>query len=444
MAVRVTTPPGAQELTDARTAFSKTFRLADGKTRVSTKIRRAHRWDGTQWVDYDTALVRRGNAVDVVSADYTLEYERNVVGITVRANSKATTLRLVAVDDVPLGPIGFPTLDGERAIWADVRPGVDIELRTRPAEIEFVKHLRTALHRLTWEVIEDVAEPLLHNAMTTAARDNADVSATSRITEAEGNKSRKAEIGHTRSPDDLVTYPGRRTYRITEEVTGRTRWRDPVTRVPEWRNDIAYPVEIDASVTVNITATDDDGWGEGNPPAWQNHYGGLISWIFTNDYQPAFRFQTVNVPQGATIDSATLTFRITTAQSAYDSYAVGNDVDDAAAWTNGSANGPQNMAKTTAVSATFANGPTGLKAITVTSIIQEIVNRAGWAANQDLRIGIVPIDGASLAKIEDYSNAGTDEAQLDITYTAGGGRTTKNTRSWPLGTEIGMGWQMPV
>ena len=192
MAVRVTTPPGAQELTDARTAFSKTFRLADGKTRVSTKIRRAHRWDGTQWVDYDTALVRRGNAVDVVSADYTLEYERNVVGITVRANSKATTLRLVAVDDVPLGPIGFPTLDGERAIWADVRPGVDIELRTRPAEIEFVKHLRTALHRLTWEVIEDVAEPLLHNAMTTAARDNADVSATSRITEAEGNKSRKA------------------------------------------------------------------------------------------------------------------------------------------------------------------------------------------------------------------------------------------------------------
>ena len=27
---------------------------------------------------------------------------------------------------------------------------------------------------------------------------------------------------------------------------------------------------------------------------------------------------------------------------------------------------------------------------------------------------------------------------------AAGGRTTKNTRSWPLGVEIGMGWQMPI
>jgi hypothetical protein len=27
---------------------------------------------------------------------------------------------------------------------------------------------------------------------------------------------------------------------------------------------------------------------------------------------------------------------------------------------------------------------------------------------------------------------------------AGGGRTTKNTRSWPLGVNVGMGWRMPV
>src|SRR3990167_9451989 len=120
MAVRLSTPPGAQELTNARTAFSKVFRLADGKTRVSTKLRRAHRWDGAQWVDYDTALVRHGNVLDVVSADYTLEYERNVVGITVQAKGKATTLRLVAIDGVPMGPIGFPVLDGERAIWTDI------------------------------------------------------------------------------------------------------------------------------------------------------------------------------------------------------------------------------------------------------------------------------------------------------------------------------------
>ena len=29
-------------------------------------------------------------------------------------------------------------------------------------------------------------------------------------------------------------------------------------------------------------------------------------------------------------------------------------------------------------------------------------------------------------------------------HAAAGGRTTKNTRAWPLGVEIGMGWQLPV
>ena len=45
-----------------------------------------------------------------------------------------------------------------------------------------------------------------------------------------------------------------------------------------------------------------------------------------------------------------------------------------------------------------------------------------------------------------YAGSATNAVNVFATYkaAAGGGRTTKNTRSHPLGVEIGMGWRMPV
>ncbi len=46
----------------------------------------------------------------------------------------------------------------------------------------------------------------------------------------------------------------------------------------------------------------------------------------------------------------------------------------------------------------------------------------------------VPIRGMAARRVVDYSPY----------FIPGAGRTTKNTRAWPLGVEIGMGWRMPA
>jgi phosphoribosylformylglycinamidine (FGAM) synthase PurS component len=102
------------------------------------------------------------------------------------------------------------------------------------------------------------------------------------------------------------------------------------------------------------------------------------------------RFTTINIPQGATITSAKIQMKY----SGFESNSVGEsvsisaeDVDDASAPTNASA-----VINATLTSASVSWSIPSMTTNTyydssdITSVVQEIVNRAGWSANNDINI----------------------------------------------------------
>lgn len=126
------------------------------------------------------------------------------------------------------------------------------------------------------------------------------------------------------------------------------------------------------------------------------------------------RFTSVTIPQAATISSATLT---TFNQSQTGTPLVfwqGWNADNSGTCSFGG-NLPSNVSKTTATG-TF-NLSTGTVVHTVTTIIQEIINRSGWASGNALNLLV--LDNSSVPgnySLWDIYSAGTG-AQLDVTYT---------------------------
>lgn len=139
-------------------------------------------------------------------------------------------------------------------------------------------------------------------------------------------------------------------------------------------------------------------------------------------YRFAVRFPGVTVPQGKTIQSATLLLRNTAAQPAGSntvSFVVSGYAADSPAMplTTGAL---EAMTLTTANTGTLKKGPvtSGVdESIDVTNIIQELVNRALWASGNAL-ILIARDDGTSTDfwNPEAFDNVGTNQPRLNITY----------------------------
>lgn len=144
-----------------------------------------------------------------------------------------------------------------------------------------------------------------------------------------------------------------------------------------------------------------------------------------------FRFQ-VNVAQGTTITSATFILK---AQATYNSGA--NPIrlivscqaaDNASAFTTaaGNLNGT-NRPRTTAASGVWNIDSVTAEtdySIDVTSAVQEVISRAGFAANNYIAV-MVDVDttsynGAEWQDFYTYDNTPSKAAKLDIDYTAGG------------------------
>lgn len=130
-----------------------------------------------------------------------------------------------------------------------------------------------------------------------------------------------------------------------------------------------------------------------------------------------FRFLAVTGPvSGAIIATATITVTVQTKSGTPDTTCFGVDVDDAAAFAD-PGNLPSAAPRTTASSP----GPTatGVQVINVATQVQEIINRAGWASGNNMAFIVVDNTGAGNNdwNAEDFAEAGTGEAYLDIAYT---------------------------
>lgn len=173
-----------------------------------------------------------------------------------------------------------------------------------------------------------------------------------------------------------------------------------------------------ADIVENIAASGDDAHsllGTQYLAATQLGFGNYPT---DYDFTTGFRFTTIGLDQGVTIDLAVLKFNVQFTVGTPDVNVYGDDIDDAAVWST--SNRVSNITKTTA-SANYTSAATGNQQVTVTSIIQELVDRGGWASGQDMALAMFDngITGANWGLIEAFDHAGTTEASLEIDFTAG-------------------------
>jgi hypothetical protein len=226
----------------------------------------------------------------------------------------------------------------------------------------------------------------------------------------------------------------RKDGRLTVEWTGRATSRQLLraNRGAAWSTDIVWPVVIDPTVNENVSAGADDAGS-----IWSNNgatfyaFFGVSTALLAGDlgtrrYYAGVRFQTVPIPASATIDLATLTVRAILAITPNINI-FGNDVDDAAAWAD-PGNRIKNITKTTASTNVTSWTANADNAITVTSIVAEILGRAGWASNNDVAFGFFNNAGAgtNIIQFAALEHATLTEARLSIDYTEAGGAAAPN------------------
>lgn len=138
------------------------------------------------------------------------------------------------------------------------------------------------------------------------------------------------------------------------------------------------------------------------------------------------RWQSLNIPQGASITSAKLSIYVTADTGTLSANVRGIAEDNALTWSNSTR--PSRRDKTTAtVQANEADwnnwGTSNWADIDITSVIQEIINRVGWSANNDLAVVIEDTAGAGAHYINVRSYEATGNlhgAKLDIVYSEAG------------------------
>lgn len=173
-------------------------------------------------------------------------------------------------------------------------------------------------------------------------------------------------------------------------------------------------------ITLNIAANADDGTSAGSSfyNSWAYAY---IAKVSSTAYRSFFRFSSVTIPAGATIISAKIKLRASESSSGTPCNVniYMEDADDPSA--------PSSASDLTSRPLTSAVAWTGVPAFTsgtwydspdLTSIVQDIIDRAGWASGNHMTVHIVDnSSGNSTYRGISCREAGTSySAQLVISY----------------------------
>ncbi len=232
--------------------------------------------------------------------------------------------------------------------------------------------------------------------------------------------------GHDAKRNVLLLNEARTDKLIRLKTTGQAFYKQGLRKNKKFisTEEITYPLFIDPVINENVAANADDAFSLWyNAGATYALFYELGSYLFpgssaTYRTYVGVRFQTIAVPAGATINSATLTLRATGENGGGNTIIYGNDVDDAPVF--GPVNRIKNMTKTTAStafsSATWTPGVDNN--LDVTSIVAEIVARAGWVSNNDIAFGFfynggTPPSGIDFAALDHPT---LTEPRLSIDY----------------------------
>lgn len=133
------------------------------------------------------------------------------------------------------------------------------------------------------------------------------------------------------------------------------------------------------------------------------------------------RFLNVTIPQGATINTATTTTRVTLTGD-LDVTIFAQAIDDAGTFTTTTSD-ISSRTRTTASVEWDASVTNGDSPVTpdFSAVMQEVINRAGWASGNDI-VFIYRINTNSTSRTVSWDDTSLPEHTLDVTYTVAGGR----------------------
>jgi hypothetical protein len=205
-------------------------------------------------------------------------------------------------------------------------------------------------------------------------------------------------------------------------------------------NVATYPVYMDTTITEELVAASGDdaysGGGSWPGTGTDKIYSAValtfgIGWnttappsSITRAKCMGMRFLTIPVAQGVVVDTSTV-------QIYYDGTVVGtpslkvhgDDHDDAAIWantTNVATGSPGDRTRTTAASPEVSlSGGAAYKSWNVKTVVQEIVDRALWASNNDMAFMLMSssaINNDEQATMAFFDDSPSHPAKLNITY----------------------------
>lgn len=133
-----------------------------------------------------------------------------------------------------------------------------------------------------------------------------------------------------------------------------------------------------------------------------------------------FRFQSVAVGQAQVLTSAILQMYVfdTGQDNAYFN-AHCEDIDDAPTLTTAASNLSNRTLTTASTNKAQSNVGVGWYTVDVTSAVQEVVDRGGWASGQDV-MAILDAQASAFFRCRSYEGDSAEAAKLDIDFTAVG------------------------
>jgi hypothetical protein len=199
---------------------------------------------------------------------------------------------------------------------------------------------------------------------------------------------------------------------------------------------VVYPVFMDVAIAEEqVGASGDDALTK---------YGGIRVYTSTNSsntvgdsgggnnrYCSGVRFTTIPLPQGSAIHSGVISFKaatgggftIRTKLRAYDADDASDDLSTQAKWDAIFPGALTTATVTWDGLGSWFSG-TWYDSLNIASVIQEIVDRPGWASNQNMIFFWDDYDGRSdasaLRRFFSYDNAAADAAKLNVSYNVSG------------------------
>lgn len=174
------------------------------------------------------------------------------------------------------------------------------------------------------------------------------------------------------------------------------------------------------TINLQVAAGSDDAF-EG-ATGTMNLAASSVGIISTLNQWAGVRFMGATVPRGATINSAALLVNInSTTNDTFDADFYGEAADNPGTFTSSSGNISGRARTTAKKTVVAADVGAGWYSIDVAAVVQELVNRSGWASGDAIVFILDALSNSIALQFRAYDGGAGDAAKLDIDYTVPSG-----------------------